>query len=225
MLRFYWSLIREIPAVLRNSAEAWAFWILTIGAPAVVLLNPQLQQRINTPQFSRWFVLVPIALSVFYGMLRVNHRLFLEVSAERDRALESVRQLQQRPPITRDDWMAMADEFKTLLDRRVRATWSKGEPRDSWSLIGDREVVDRMNSLCKRAGTMLSASPRIAAKLSDSVLAHSEPADRWLQFMREHGAVLTVAGPQPPGGFQTGTYESLPTTCSRVCIDCSTEEI
>lgn len=224
MFRFYWSLIREIPTVFRNSAEAWAFWILTIGAPALVLLNPQLQQQINTPQLSRWFVFVPIALSVFYGVLRVNYRRFLGVLAQRDRALESVRQLQQRPPITRDDWMGMANEFKTLLDRRVRASWTEGEPLDSWSLIGDREVVQRMNSLCKRAGTMLTASPRLAIKLPASVLAHSEPADRWLQFIRERGAVLTVSGPQPGGGFRTGTYESLPSTCSRMCIDCSTEE-
>src|ERR1700754_3887941 len=94
MFRFYWSLIREIPSVLRDSAEAWAFWILTIGAPAVVLLNPQLQRWIDTPQFSRWFVLVPIGLSVAYGVLRTNYKRFVELQAERDEARDPLRRAQ-----------------------------------------------------------------------------------------------------------------------------------
>jgi hypothetical protein len=108
----YWSLIREIPSVFRDSAEAWAFWILSIAASAVVLFNPQLQQWTNTPPFSRWFVLVPIGLSVVYGTLRANFERFEAVSAERDATL---RQLEHRgTPITREDWMAMSNEFRVL---------------------------------------------------------------------------------------------------------------
>lgn len=85
MLRFYWSLIREMPAAFRNSDEAWAFWIWTIGTPLAALFNPELQKWMNTPQFARWFFVVPVAVSVVYGLLRANYVRFGEVS-ERQRA-------------------------------------------------------------------------------------------------------------------------------------------
>ena len=84
MLRFYWSLFRDIPSVLRGSAEAWVFWIMSVVVPSIVFIAPWGMQSIETPGFSRWFVLLPIGLSTAYGMLRVNYRRFQSLESERN---------------------------------------------------------------------------------------------------------------------------------------------
>jgi hypothetical protein len=38
-----------MPAAFRDAAEALGFWVWTIGAPALVFLNPHLDRWINTP--------------------------------------------------------------------------------------------------------------------------------------------------------------------------------
>lgn len=225
MLRFYCSLIREIPAVLRNSAEAWAFWILTIAAPAVVVLNPQLQQWIDTPQFSRWFVLVPIGASVFYGLLRVNFGRFEVITRECD---EARRQLEYRGrPITRDDWMAMASEFRSLPRGDIRAIWSQVGSDESWSIFGHLEPARQFEALCKRAGAMLLASPRVASSLSPSVRCWTNPAHRWLELLREQPNVVSTPGSGRYEGTpaKTDTFEGLPEVSWAVCVQCSAEEI
>jgi hypothetical protein len=128
MLRFYWSLVREIPAVLRNSAEAWVFWILTIGVPLAVWFNPQLQASINTPQFSRWFVLVPIAVSVVYGMLRVNYQRFCDLVRGNDNAASRIAALERQLEGRQKD-QALADALTELYQEGVRAILN-GPPFD-----------------------------------------------------------------------------------------------
>ncbi len=73
MLAFYLSMFRDIPSVLRTKREAWIFWLWTLIVPLVVWFNPQLTRAMDTPEFSRWFVMVPIGASVFYGLLRANY--------------------------------------------------------------------------------------------------------------------------------------------------------
>jgi hypothetical protein len=93
MLRFYLSLVREIPAVLRSSVEAYLFWALSIVAPLAVLVRPNLQPFLDTPEFSRWLVFVPIVASVSYGMLRANFARFKGLEDDLQRLATDYRSL------------------------------------------------------------------------------------------------------------------------------------
>lgn len=77
MVRFYASLIRDIPTVLRGTHEAWAYWLLTLIVPIVLWIWPELRPMTDTP----WLIGAPIALSVLYGMLRVNYVRFQTAEA------------------------------------------------------------------------------------------------------------------------------------------------
>ena len=72
MLRFYLSLVRDIPSVFRDSYEAWTFWILLIATPVVLAIWPEARPMTDSP----WIISVPILMSVAYGMLRVNYSRF-----------------------------------------------------------------------------------------------------------------------------------------------------
>lgn len=234
MWRFYWSLIREIPRVFRDTTEAWTFWIVSIAAPLAVLLNPQLQSWINTPPFSRWFVFAPIAVSVVYGMARVNYARFSTLTTERD---DARLQLEHRAaPITRDDWMDMSRQFAALRDRKqpalyeppVLATWSQAAEGESWALNGPTEILRELQALCKRAGAMLLKSPNVAAKLSPKVLAYEDPVNRWLEFLRTQPRVeprFTGSGIVYGTATKSETFESLAALSAVVCVSCSAEEI
>jgi hypothetical protein len=81
MIKFYLSLVAEIPSVLRGSAEAWTFWILSIGVPVLVFFAPELKPGIEGRNFSRWFVVAPITVSAAYGILRTNYMRYARLSA------------------------------------------------------------------------------------------------------------------------------------------------
>ncbi|MFN2509240.1 MAG: hypothetical protein ABR589_10770 [Chthoniobacterales bacterium] len=93
-----------------------------------------------------------------------------EALAERDVALARVAELEARKPVTRAEWMEMANEFKTVPDLAVRADWSSTSVGESWRICGAMPVANRQTeALCNRAGMMLLASPRIAASFSENV--------------------------------------------------------
>jgi hypothetical protein len=70
---FYISMLRDIPKVLRGTVEAWFFWIGSFVVPVAVFFNPELRAAMDSPEFSRWFVLMPIAVSIIYGLARANY--------------------------------------------------------------------------------------------------------------------------------------------------------
>lgn len=98
MLRFYLSLVREIPTIFRSRAEGWTFWIVSVAVPIIVLFNPELKSKMDTPEFSRWFALVPIAMFVLYALLRVNYDRFIAVAAGRDEAKATLTAVKNSQP-------------------------------------------------------------------------------------------------------------------------------
>jgi hypothetical protein len=83
MLRFYWSLLRDIPSVFRSKFEAWAFWVWSVAFPLVILLAPTWKSSVEALDFSRWFALLPIGLWTAYVVLRVNFKRFQLLESER----------------------------------------------------------------------------------------------------------------------------------------------
>jgi len=80
MLRFYLSLVRDIPRVFRDSYEAWTFWILAIATPVVLAIWPVARPMTDSP----CIIAVPVLMSVVYGMLRVNYVRFKAMKDELD---------------------------------------------------------------------------------------------------------------------------------------------
>ena len=75
MLRFYFTLVRDIPRVLRGTHEAWAYWLLSVGVPVVLAFKPKWRPITE----SGWLIAVPVAVSTAYGMLRVNYQRYREL--------------------------------------------------------------------------------------------------------------------------------------------------
>lgn len=76
MLRFYWSLLLEIPSAFRSAVETWLFWGISVVVPLAVWLNPSWRPLMEADAFSRWFIAIPVAVSLLYGLLRANFRRF-----------------------------------------------------------------------------------------------------------------------------------------------------
>lgn len=92
MLRFYLSLVRDIPSVFRDSYERWTFWILAIAAPVVLLVWPDARPMTDSP----WIIAVPVLMSVAYGMLRVNYARFKALEEIIDGLRSELSEAQQR---------------------------------------------------------------------------------------------------------------------------------
>ena len=69
-------------------------------------------------------------------LFTVPRKMHADVIAERDQALARVSQLQARPPVTADHWMALSKEFSAISDRSVQALWKQG----AWSLSGNNSA-------------------------------------------------------------------------------------
>ncbi len=154
------------------------------------------------------------------------------IESERDAALARIKQLEAGKPISRAEWMEMAALFEKVQDLAVRADWSSTSAGESWRVCGGMPVAVRQaESLCKRAGTMLLASPRVTAGLADRVRAERDPLNRWLEFLRDRPGGLRVTlhgweGDSADGHpVYGGAIDNLPTTSAHVCVECSAQEI
>jgi hypothetical protein len=185
-----------------------------------------------------------VGVLLVLGVMWATHQHRGGQATERDsgtgRALERTLQEKSSPvaldftrvhdgrPVTGAEWLQMATEFQNVRDLAVRAEWHKDPDRESWSLAGSMPAaLDHTDVLCRRAGAMLLASPRVATALSERVRAHEDPVDRWLQFIREqpqtrmqvldmsHTIALPVEG---------GYIRDVPTVSARACIACSADE-
>ncbi len=99
MVQFYCSLLAEIPKVFRKSAEGVVFWAFTVGAPIATFLWPKLAPMDIGRELSHWWALLPIAVSVVYGMLRVNYERFEAIRTELATANEAEKARRQRTAI------------------------------------------------------------------------------------------------------------------------------
>ncbi len=158
-----------------------------------------------------------------------------EIEAQRHELGESIREMEtqaaERPPVTRAEWMEMAREFRALPDSSVRADYdSKREVRHRWHVSG-QFAVPQVEVLCKRAGTMLLASPNLIKCLTYDVWAEEDPMSRWLEYLRKQRAFSTnrFHHRETATGVrlldQVSCIEELPAASARACIECSSAEM
>ena len=137
-------------------------------------------------------------------------------------------------PVGSSEWRDLADRFAAV-SAYVRADWQQfggDNGAESWSVGGSTaDDVYQCKALCSLAGTMLTKSLNVSAKLSERVRAHTDAGDRWLCFLKEHGAVTDTGygletlnnGKQQP--IFLGSIQNLAKVSSRACIECSAKEI
>jgi len=82
MWRFYGSLVKDIPRLLRGTTRAWTFWVLTILVPLALAVLASLKPFAALPQFSGWWAVAPLAVSFAYAMLRVNYEKHVDAQRE-----------------------------------------------------------------------------------------------------------------------------------------------
>ncbi len=137
-------------------------------------------------------------------------------------------------PITRDwakEWKDLAAAFREIARHRIRADWLLSSAGESWNLTGGaNEAAKRVQSLCKQAGDLLLASPKISATVRTEVASHL-PAYRWRFYVKAntHSFQHTGYGIETlEGGGQfnmmTGTITHVAEVSANLCMECAGEE-
>jgi hypothetical protein len=136
-------------------------------------------------------------------------------------------------PISREDWLKLARDFEAC-PGQIRAQYSRcGLPgRDTWYVLGGAAVQpEKCRSLCNLAGTMLSRSPHVCSELSEPVRSATDPADRWLYFLKDHRhldnymAAVETHDDGRKSGVYSGYINNLPEASLAACIDCAAREL
>jgi hypothetical protein len=152
---------------------------------------------------------------------------------EIEKELTSLREASITPtpaPSTASDWQALGSRFEKL-PTGIRADWNRmSNGVETWNIGGTSKV--ECESLCQLAGAMLLRSAKVAANLSEVVRGVSNPAHRWLYFLKEAQSGLTGYqyafevgddGTQKPIYF--GSINDLGRLSYTSCIRCSAEEV
>ena len=132
-----------------------------------------------------------------------------------------------------DKWQELATQFEKLPDY-TRADWKcnrlKNETTfEQWQFAGGNEAK-HCETLCRHAGTLLLKSPNVSLTLSANAREQSDPAWRWLYFLRENYRASQLYGHHPPIGDDGTIYllENILGVASvsmRVCRECATLEL
>lgn len=131
------------------------------------------------------------------------------------------------------DWKELADQFRGLVTHRIFAQWMRLSDGQSWDITGGgQEAVRRIESLCKHAGDLLLASPKISQTLAPELLSCPAARDRWLFYLKARpGAFRQDIGPGvetlPTGeriNLLFGLIPDLPEIAANACMECAGRE-
>ncbi len=128
------------------------------------------------------------------------------------------------------DWKELAANFQAV-PHRIRADWTKSSAGQSWLITGgDVEARRRVESLCKHAGNLLAASPRVARTLSPEFVP-APPIDRWLYHLKTKAQVFEYTGyayePLDTGervNVLMGSIRDVAEVSANLCMECASEE-
>ncbi len=167
-----------------------------------------------------------------------EHRKALQSAEDNSRSLraELSATQQQLAALKRDwagDWKELAGQFRELVKHHIWAQWNRTSAGESWDITGGgQEVIRRIESLCKHAGDLLLASPKVARSVAPELLSYLAARDRWLFYLK----ATTRAFRQDMGyGVETlptgdkinllfGTIPDLPEVAANACMECAGQE-
>lgn len=175
------------------------------------------------------------AILAVVAALITSYRVY---KSEYDRAESLEKQLlellakDKQSAITSADWTELADKFEKIgLDVSVQWQCSRKNNQtifESWSFSGTYRKP--CETLCRFAGTLLAKSPNVSRTLSELALHQSDPAWRWLSFLKENHNALDHGGGLPPTGddgtiYLGGRISNVAAVSARVCMECAALEL
>jgi hypothetical protein len=94
-----------------------------------------------------------------------------------------------KPPVSSVDWRGLAANFEKL-GNYLEADWQCNRRAnqtvyENWAFKA-RSPAEQGEALCRYAGTLIAKSPNVQNKLSDNARLQTDPAWRWLYFLKEN---------------------------------------
>lgn len=134
--------------------------------------------------------------------------------------------------VGRTDWLKLADDFQRISDSTVRADWGKTSAGEQWHVSGGTLPATRdCAALCRLAGAMLIASPKVSASLASSLRNVKDHTDRWLYYLKETSRTFEfdLEGEEVIDGRHStvigGSIDRLADESRRACLACAAEEL
>jgi hypothetical protein len=217
--------------VFRRSWRDGYAWVRdNVGLAMMMLVAPLIAVHLLHPEYkidwllfrtTAWLYLAVFAAYCVFIMVRSAFRL----DKEHVIALQHV-PVVQSSHVTSADWLQLSNGFKGI-GQAVRADWSSCDGKVTWLIRMGTEC----EALCMRAGAMLSKSTGMKGLVKEDILSQKDHIDRWLEYVKDRGGL----GPQSyfPDERRDGTtffqYQAtisdVPTTSSKLCLECSAHEI
>ena len=131
-------------------------------------------------------------------------------------------------------WKEHSEKFSRVSRLGVRADWNDTTAGTGWRICGgDTDSNRHMEVLCRIAGNLLLASPKVVAKISPHIKSEPDPAWRWLYYMKELGAgyepehlgTYEIFGDGNKRLVQAGMIRNLGATSANQCLDLSGQEL
>jgi hypothetical protein len=163
------------------------------------------------------------------GIFVACYKAWNDESKAKENALDALH-VQSAP--TSAEWKDIANRFEKV-GLAVSAQWQCNRQNnqttfENWTFSGTYRKP--CETLCRFAGTLLAKSPNISHKLSASSLQQSDPAWRWLFYLKENHNALDLNSGVPPIGddgtiYLMGTISNVASVSARVCMECAALEL
>src|SRR5579864_2016065 len=133
---------------------------------------------------------------------------------------------------TSPEWKDLAGKFENV-GLGVSVQWQCNRRNnqttfENWTFSGTHRKP--CETLCRFAGTLLAKSPNISSRVSALALKQSDPAWRWLFFLKENYGELDPRGGTPPIDsdgtiYLMGTISNVAVVSARICMECAALEL
>jgi hypothetical protein len=240
--------------LIRQRYDSWKeiFWRKAVGliAAAYFLLGlwdlfkseflPEQYQSLTivkvTPHLSwRTWVIGMLAISILVPLEGAHAAIQKRNNAIEQLTIASTNNDRPKNVLRRDwngDWKDLANEFKGYAAFSLRADWHHTSAGEGWYVSGtDTRIKHGVEVLCRNAGRLLIASPRVSETIPGNIRSLADPMERWFYYLKTKGTFYK-ANFYGTEQFKDGTVfnayggaiESLATASANECLDCAGQE-
>jgi hypothetical protein len=176
--------------------------------------------------------LVPPTVYSIVAIVGIFVACYLAWNEERKAKEVALAGLSKQSAITSADWKELAGKFEKIgLDVSVQWQCNRRSSQtifENWNFSGTYRKP--CETLCRFAGALLAKSPNVSLSLSELALRQSDPAWRWLFFLKENHNALDHGGGMPPIGddgtiYLTGRISNVAAVSGRICMECAALEL
>jgi hypothetical protein len=212
--------------------------VLAFGLPLIAWLASKWRWLpvIPEPVMNRLMWQAPLGIMLVLSLFRIilaPYWIYRErhlAAVEREKELAG--QLSVRAELNLNkEWKELAARFETL-PNYVRADWQCNRRNnqteyENWNFAGGTNT--QVETLCRYAGKLLMQSPNIMANLPENITTQSDPAWKWLFFLKDRRNAFSHNGPygQTDDGtiILLGTINHIGIASQNACLDCAAAEL